>query len=184
MHKQLVRAQYTPTDEQFIDILLLLPEQQQHQEYITASHLPTLKITKTKITKCQSPKCVTCLHLNTTPHFTSSVTKITYPIRHTFSCSSKNVIYLITCTKCRKQYVRLPTKFLRERINHHRTSINTKNKRYINNHFNFPDHSLNNLSVQAIDTVKNSTFQKPNDLELLRTLLDTHIKYIQTMRVK
>ena len=31
LHKQLVRAQYTLTDEQLIDILLMLPEQQEFQ---------------------------------------------------------------------------------------------------------------------------------------------------------
>ena len=142
----------------------MLPEQPD-RKHISAGKLLQIKNIKTKIQKCQSPKCVTCTHLNTTPYFTSTTTKTTYLIRHSFSCNSTNLIYLITCTKCRKDYVGLTTKTLRERINHHRTSIHTKQKRYINNHFNFPDHSIKTLSVQPIDTIHNSTPQTLVELE-------------------
>lgn len=164
LKKILVRAHYKPTNEQLLDALLMFPEQPD-QQHISAGKLPQIKNIETKIQKCQSPKCVTCTHLNTTPYFTSTTTKTTYLIRHSFSCNSTNLIYLITCTKCRKQYVGLTTKTLRERINHHRTSIHTKQKRYINNHFNFPDHSIKNLSVQPIDTIHHSTPQTLVELE-------------------
>ena len=83
--------------------------------------------------------------------FKSSRTEKTYPLRHNFTCTSKNVIYLITCTKCKKQYVGLTTQQLNTRINHHRTNIFNRVQTYISNHFNFPDHSITNLTVQIID---------------------------------
>ena len=86
----------------------------------------------------------------TTPTDTTS-TREKYRIRQSFSCDSQNVIYLITCKKCKKQYVGYTTKTLRERTNHHRSSIFTNQNRYISIHFNFPDHTIEHLSIQAID---------------------------------
>ena len=65
----------------------------------------------------------------------------------------QNYIYLITCTKCKKQYVGMTTKQLNVRINHHRTSIFNKRRTYLHTHFNLPDHNISILKVQAIDTI-------------------------------
>ena len=100
---------------------------------------------------CNHPKCSTCQHFNPTNFFRSTVTKQHYRIRQSFTCSSNNIIYLITCKKCRKQYVGKTTNSLKERINHHRSTIFTKQQRYISIHFNFPDHRISDLSVQIID---------------------------------
>ena len=49
-----------------------------------------------------------------------------------------------------KQYVGLTTKTLRERINHHRSTIIRKMKRYISSHFSLLDQNINDLTVQII----------------------------------
>ena len=163
-HKNLrqifIKAQLIPTGEQFIDIYLSLPKV--IQDNVLPVHLPTLSSNPIQSEPCNHPRCATCSRYNRQMTFTSTSNKKTFCIRHSFTCSSTNVIYLITCTKCKKQYVGKTTRPLRERINHHRTSIRNHQIRYINNHFNFPDHSLNNISVQAIDT---TTIDKLNSLE-------------------
>ena len=65
-------------------------------------------------------------------------------LRHKFSCNSEN---LITCTKCRKQYVGMTTQKLNV------TSIFTNRRTFLHKHFNLPDHSIKNLTVQGIDKV-------------------------------
>ena len=56
------------------------------------------------ITRCNS--CDICKHyLVAERKFTSKVTGKTYFIKGDLSCNSKNVIYLITCDKCKDEYI-------------------------------------------------------------------------------
>ena len=50
-------------------------------------------------------RCQTCLNVNETDSFASSVTKEEYKINHCFDCNEKCLIYLLTCKVCLKQYV-------------------------------------------------------------------------------
>ena len=156
--KHLIRAKLTPTNEQLIDIITTLPEYTSNTAHNNTNQILSTQTQTRKIQKCSHPKCATCQHINTNNHFKSTSTKTTYPIRHTFTCG-----YVITCTKCKKQYIGMTTRPLRERINHHRTSIRNNQNRYISIHFNFPDHSIDNLSVQPID--KAPTTKELLDLE-------------------
>ena len=103
LRKELVRSKLIPTDEQFIDICLTLQDISNPAKE-TPAQLPTLKTQQARI-RCNHPMCLTCKYLNCSNHFTSTKTKTTYTIRHSFSCTSTNLIYLITCKKCKKQYV-------------------------------------------------------------------------------
>jgi ribosomal protein L18 len=69
----------------------------------------------------------------------------------------------------------MTTKSLRERINHHRSTILTKQPRYLSVHFCFPDHTINNLTVQIIDSTT------PEKLAALETYW---IKTLQTTKPK
>ncbi len=144
----LVKSKFHPTDTDIIDIHLACSSEQ------SAPRLPQKikPISTPQPSICYHPRCATCQHFNSQNFFKSTTTRKCYKIRHAFSCSSSNVIYLITCNKCKKQYVGKTNKPLRERINHHRSSINMKQSRYISVHFNFPDHNISNITVQAIDT--------------------------------
>ena len=152
LQKELVRAKVTLTDEQLVDVILTLGNHGTLQEHVTAGVLPALHSTHNTIQTCKHPRCTTCLHYNTNRSFISTSTRQQYIIRHSFNCNSNNVIYLITCTKCKKQYVGYTETRLKDRINRHRTNIHNNKIIYISIHFNFPDHKLANLSVQAIDT--------------------------------
>jgi len=161
LYNLLVRAKIAPTDNQFIDIITMLdgtpPATPQHMD--TAA-LPYLHSTCLTITPCQQPKCATCkYHLTCSPTFKSTHKKraATYHIRHQLSCNSTNVIYLITCSKCKKQYVGCTTQQLNTRINHHRSNIYNKRQIYISKHFNLPNHTIMDMQVQPIDQVTPSS---------------------------
>lgn len=166
LKKELVRAHLEPLPEQLFDIIVTLPpaahQQNQHR---TAGKLPTYRKDKPGTKTCQNSRCTTCFHLNTNPTFKSTSTGTMYTVRHSFSCTSSKLIYLITCTKCRKQYVGMTMNTLNYRITRHRSSIFCKANRYLCNHFNFPDHSIKNLSVQPIDTLTNPTTENLQKLE-------------------
>ena len=125
-----------------------------------------------KPTTCKHSRCATCSHFNNATHFKSNKTNKVYKIRSSFSCSSRNIIYLITCKKCKKQYVGSTEKTLRERINHHRSTIIRKERRYISKHFNFVDHQITDLSVQIIDSTSS---------DKLHSLEQYWIKTLQTI---
>ena len=153
LQNKLVRSHLTLTDEQLLDVTLSI-DSSNHQEHTTTAKLPQLHPQSAGISPCKHPRCCTCnVHLNCSYTFTSNhpYNRTIYQIRHSFSCNSANIVYLITCTKCKKQYVRYTTQKLKVRINHHRTSINSRIPTYIHKHFNLPDHSITNLKVQPID---------------------------------
>ena len=73
--------------------------------------------------------CKLCPNLSTKDHFVSSSTHRVYEatipdIIKSLDCNCTNVIYLITCRKCRLQYVGETAQLLRERIRHHNSCIN------------------------------------------------------------
>ena len=51
------------------------------------------------------PRCQICAYVNKTESFTCTVTGETYKINHRFDCMEKCLIYLLTYSRCRKQYV-------------------------------------------------------------------------------
>lgn len=67
---------------------------------------------------------------------------------------------------------------LNTRINHHRSNILNKKSIYICVHFNFSDHSIQDISVQPIDTVADNT----QPLEELRKLERYWIKTLKTLK--
>ena len=109
IRKMLIRANARPTTVQLFDILLQLENSPSNTGHKTAGILPKIRSQTPAIKKC---KCMTCTYLNCKPFFTSTVTIVRYPIRYSAACSTSNIVYLITCTRCRQQYM------VRTRINH------------------------------------------------------------------
>ena len=167
LHNLLVRTQLQPTENQIIDIHLQLnSDSDSHIDstHTTAGEIPRLR-QGVRTQKCRHPRCITCKHLNCNKYFTSTKTGTTYTIRHNFNCTSSNLIYLITCKHCKKQYVGLTTKQLNVRINHHRSSIINHKPIYLSNHFNFEDHALTDITVQPIDKPTTNDFTELQTLE-------------------
>ena len=154
LQNMLVCSHQSFINDQLIDVILTLntTANQEHKETTALAHLRSSTIS---ITSCQHPRCMTCrMHLLCSPTFKSNYprNRTLYHIRHSFSCKSTNIVNLITCTKCRKQYVGCTTKQLNTRINHHRSCINNHRTTFIHKHFNLPDHSITHLQVQPIST--------------------------------
>ena len=69
---------------------------------------------------CKGPRCEICKHIVSTRNFTSFTTKHTYEIRsENLNCSSKNVVYLISCKTFHEQYTGSSEEF-RVRFNNYR----------------------------------------------------------------
>ena len=87
---------------------------------------------------CNSCRCKTCPNTAKTVSFQSSTDGQTYRINQSLSCYSHNVIYLITCNQCNKQYVGQTSQTLRHRFTNHRFDIRNDRDTPVARHFNLP----------------------------------------------
>eukprot|EP00096_Caligus_rogercresseyi_P012656 TRINITY_DN5371_c0_g1_i1.p1 TRINITY_DN5371_c0_g1~~TRINITY_DN5371_c0_g1_i1.p1 ORF type:complete len:502 (+),score=89.73 TRINITY_DN5371_c0_g1_i1:41-1546(+) len=79
--------------------------------------------------RCESGErddCVTCELLILGTSFRSSMTGKDYRLMTPVNCNTKNIIYLVTCNKCRKQYVGKTEQQFKQRHYGHRREIETK----------------------------------------------------------
>jgi hypothetical protein len=103
--------------------------------------------------KCNNKKCKACNHIIEGFTFSCYNTKKTFNLKQNITCKSKNLIYLVTCRKCLKQYVGQTSRTLAERINNHLSCIRKHKNNPISLHFNMPDHSLNDFNIQGIELI-------------------------------
>jgi hypothetical protein len=128
------------------------------------------------IQQCKSKNCKCCIHMDCTYKFSNFNNSKEFFIDHDFNCNSSNLVYLITCSKCKLQYVGQTKRALRERLNNHRSNIKLKLNTAIAIHFNQPSHSITNLKIKPIIDITNSTVQECNDTEL-KWILKLNSKY-------
>ena len=85
-----------------------------------------LKITYEKpgVTICGRKNCEICHILHQGDIFESSNTGKQYKINFLFNCNSRNVVYLLTCKICEKQYVGSTVSKFRSRFNQCKCNIN------------------------------------------------------------
>src|SRR5215469_4254203 len=103
--------------------------------------------------KCPKHKCIVCNYITEDCKFSSNCTRKTFHLKHNFNCKSKNIIYLVTCAKCSKQYVGQTSTTLSDRINNHLSCIRTNKDTPISLHFNLKDHKISHFKITAIEQV-------------------------------
>ena len=102
--------------------------------------------------QCGRPRCKTCARIKTGTRFSSATTGETFHARVTANCKSKNVVYLIQCNKCSKQYVGETENALHLRMNGHRSDYNRKlPDKPVAVHFNSVGRTFDDLSVMVIE---------------------------------
>jgi len=75
-----------------------------------------------KPVKCNRPRCKTCPIFDPSLSFVHPVTNKTYSFRHSGSCISSNLVYLLLSNLCSAFYVGVTQTTLTYRINNHRYS--------------------------------------------------------------
>ena len=90
-----------------------------------SSYLVRAKLYPTERTvgsyKCGGKRCEVCINVNETSTFTSTVTGETYIINHRFDCNERCLVYLLTCNKCKMQYVGQTIDQFRSRCNNYKS---------------------------------------------------------------
>ena len=104
---------------------------------------------------CGTRRCLTCSHIQTGITFRSATTNQAFNVRATATCKTRNVIYLIDCRKCRKQYVGETQNPLHIRLNGHRNDIaHKRTEKPVASHFNSPGHSLDDLRIAVLEVMR------------------------------
>jgi hypothetical protein len=116
---------------------------------------PTLSVNNSQTTfyctKCAHIRCKTCNVLTNCSNFKSSAYNTVFPLRNNFTCTTRNIIYVITCTKCFIQYVGETNNSARERISGHRSCIKLNKPTPVGIHFNSINHSISDFSFTPIE---------------------------------
>ena len=87
--------------------------------------------------------------------FKSEVTKRSHNIRQLIDCTSKMVVYLVTCKKCQKQGVGSTDDFYQRLSNYKSNIISGKNTCCIEGHFLDRHHSFEDFEVIVIAKLEN-----------------------------
>jgi Reverse transcriptase (RNA-dependent DNA polymerase)/GIY-YIG catalytic domain len=146
-----------PSDtDNILALVELLNEQQQNNK---------------PVSKCLIPRCL-CCYVITEDHcsFTSTSTKISYDIKGLYDCNTTNIIYLITCTKCKLQYVGQTARKLKDRLNNHRSDIKLCKNTAIAIHFNNIGHRYSHLRITPIELVTDTKYREIREKYWIKTL--------------
>ena len=109
--------------------------------------------------KCNGKRCQTCLNVNETDTFTSTTTGKAYKTNHQFNCTSKCLLFLLTCKVFLKQYVGQTVEDFRLRCNNYKSKDRKYQKlepcmqQHVFKHFNSERHHcfLDKISITFID---------------------------------
>ncbi|XP_033624413.1 uncharacterized protein LOC117287905 [Asterias rubens] len=99
--------------------------------------------------------CVICsVHIKQSTFFKSNKkdTQIEHKTIGHITCTTTNLVYLISCKKCGLQYVGQTKNTLKKRFYKHRSTVNGK-KDTIGEHFSQSDHSITDMILQGIEAL-------------------------------
>ena len=142
-------------------------------------------------TPCENRYCHTCVNVTRCSSVTSNTTKFVFKIRQDLHCNSKNLIYLVHCKECNKQYIGQTKRSLRLRTNNHRADIiEPKNNSSVSHHFNNGRCALVDFSITPIfkcpvlDTEKETTKLRLQIEQFFIEKFKTYLPYGLNIAVK
>ena len=111
--------------------------------------------------KCHRRRCTHCENISTSSQFSSNITGLSYNLHFDVDCTSRDVIYLVTCKHCNIQYVGQTNQNVSRRMNSHRFDIKNcliNPISHVATHFGSLDSkcSLSDFSFLPIDVVNNN----------------------------
>ena len=118
------------------------------------------------IQKCND-NCLTCKALDTKLYIksTSINTYHNLKIKSTISCKTRNVIYVITCTRCKAQYTGMTTQPLYNRFSTHMREMFSKRppnwiQTCLYRHFQKKHHVPSDARVQPVEWIEDRSLKK------------------------
>ena len=105
--------------------------------------------------------CLTCNYINDgLTKYTFNSTGETRFINHHIDCNSKNVIYMVQCNHCHKQYIGETKRRLKDRFNEHRRPVdkrtNSSKPTTVSEHFLCNNHNATDMQLIPLELVKSN----------------------------
>ena len=126
--------------------------------------------------KCNN--CPVCPYIKTDKMIKAHGSDCKVELTKRYTCQSKNLVYVISCSKCGVQYVGETEKSLQKRFSQHLGYVrNDHLNKATGQHFNLPGHSIDNMQVSVIETIQNkSEFYRKNREKYFIEKLNTKYK--------
>lgn len=103
-------------------------------------------------TKCHRSRCKTCHIFKETNTITNVKNKRYLKIKNGGNCSTKNIVYAISCKVCNSMYIGQTGRSASERIAGHKSDILSNTKPIeTTEHFNQRGHSINDMEFTIIE---------------------------------
>ena len=104
--------------------------------------------------KCNN--CSVCPYIKEGKVVKATFSNYKIEVNSSVDCSTRNVVYLLGCSKCPMQYIGETERMLKDRFSEHKGYVNTKNQsKTTGMHFNQKGHSVNNMEITIIEKVYN-----------------------------
>lgn len=105
--------------------------------------------------------CITCHYITDgRTNYTFSATGETRTIPDHIDCNSKNLIYMVHCLRCNKQYIGETKRRLKDRFNEHRRPVDrptpTSRPTAVSEHFLSDDHTPNDMELIPLELIHSS----------------------------
>lgn len=115
--------------------------------------------------RCQRKICLTCdscINNDINNTIKSNTTHSHFAVnRRSYTCTDKNVIYMIQCKRCNIQYVGETTQKIKTRFMQHRYKVKTNQcNTYLYKHFNTMNHSVDDMKLVILDQTRTHTKSK------------------------
>ena len=121
--------------------------------------------------------CFTCAYIPSQSHVLCSVTNLSFKFRSDLNCNSSNIIYMIHCEGCGKQYIGQTKRSLRCRFNNHRYDIENERQSVVSSHFNNTCHISDCKIIPIYQCPKLTTEE-----ETTKTRLEIEQYFIKTFK--
>ena len=131
------------------------------------SHKPSSGKIDGNSAPCGKPRCLCCLQMKNTNLATSSATGFNFLIHGKYNCQSSNVVYLLECSICRKQYIGQTSTKFNIRINNHRSHCKSQDHLAISKHVNETNHKFSDFEF----TILKGFFKTDNDRESFESFI-------------
>ena len=120
--------------------------------------------------KCNK-NCKICPYVNSCKLVKSTYTSKVVHLAREYHCQTKNLVYLVHCTKCNDQYIGETKKTLEDRFNQHLGYVDHRDFRQATGrHFNLPGHQKSHMSITVLESINtdDQAYRKRRESEYIQ----------------
>ena len=136
---------------------------------------------------CQKENCQICENLRNTKFYSYQTNKC-YKSPHNLQCITQNVIYLLTCNICKKQYVGETKRSFIIRLKEHLADIRHKRDKPLSNHIKSHTESSGHITFHIIECIhkdpilpETTEFRKKREIFWIYRLKTLHPHGLNTL---